>query len=62
MTQQQVRETEGRARSERAFLCMRYDHYAMSPEIFRLVKKLETDAAWAAHERAMKREAWNAGR
>jgi hypothetical protein len=62
MTQEQLRQIEGRARSERAFLCMRYDHYAMSPEIFRLVKKMETDAAWAAHERTMRKESWNARR
>jgi hypothetical protein len=58
MTQQRLREIEGEARAERAFICARYDCYAFSPELYRVVKKLETDAAWAAHERTMRKEAW----
>jgi hypothetical protein len=59
MTQEQLRQIEGAARAERAFICARYDSYAFSPELYRVVKKLETDAAWAAHERAVRRDAWN---
>jgi hypothetical protein len=50
---------EKRLRAERLMLLARYDHYAFSPELYRVVRKLETDAAWAAHKRAMRREAWN---
>jgi hypothetical protein len=61
MTQEQLRQIEGEARAERDFICARYDSYAFSPELYRVVKKLETDAAWAAHERAMRKQAWNSG-
>ena len=41
---------ERRAQSELSS-APRYDCYAFSPELYRVVKKLETDAAWAAHTR-----------
>ncbi len=58
-TQEELRRAEGEARAERAFICARYDHYSYSPQLYGIIKKLETEAAWAAHARLMHKQAWN---
>ncbi len=62
MTQEELRRVEGEARAERAFICQRYDTYAFSPELFAVIKQLETTVAWAAHTRTMRRVIWNSRR
>jgi hypothetical protein len=39
-------------RTELALLRARYDHGAVAPSIYRLIRKLEDDIAWIEHQEA----------
>jgi hypothetical protein len=45
-----MRAEEKRLRSELEWLRHRYDDGKISPAVFAVVKKLETDIAWRQHE------------
>ncbi len=60
MTQERLREIEGEARAERAFILSRYDSH-LSPQIYGVIRKLELEIAWSAHRRIMRKQFWSGG-
>jgi len=47
-----VRKAEQDVRAKRALLQARYDHGALSPAVFSIVRSLEVELAWIAHQQS----------